>query len=65
MVDGKKELLQKVVFCECYVMYISSQVYRAPGRNQDKKIFGIIILQDLKFSTPTLISEGLQSQFLI
>lgn len=47
-------------------MHICFQVYYVSDKNQSEKIWRIFILQNLvgkaKFSTPTTISEGLQTQ---
>ena len=69
MIDEKK-VFEKVVFCvwKGDVMCISSRLKRVSSRNQAEEISRILIFQDLikkaKFSTPALISTGLQSQFL-
>ena len=63
----KKEYLKKLCFSFMFIIRVEYNELLA--RNQTEKIFRIFIFQDLlkkaKFSTPTSILKGLQSQFLI
>ena len=64
----EKKVFEKVVFCANNIMYISSRVQQASGRDQTEQIFRIYIFQDpmkkAKLSTPASISKRLQSHFL-